>query len=282
MPELLLDFSSPPPHPAWRLGVGTDHASDYVVDMVTPDRYVLLSFHTPFEALTGEGRLTGEAGDLMLVSPGFHQWHRGVAGQSFINDWIHVPAPEGDDWVEKYKIPVNRLFTVDSSGFVENILRQVMEEVMSQPLFFEDQVGAKVEELFRNLGRAHSQARALALSPVKVAHQRSFAALRLEIHQSCREPWSLEELAGRVHLSPSRFSALYREFFGISPMGDLIKARMAEARWCLAGGFTIAQAAARAGYTDINYFSRLFKVHNGRPPGAYLCKHRSPADEPVR
>ncbi len=72
---------------------------------------------------------------------------------------------------------------------------------------------------------------------------------------------------------------LFRRAFGESPLEYLITLRVNYAKKLLRENdclrYTVAQIAAMAGFSDISYFSRIFKKRTGVSPRAYMqAKHR--------
>ena len=68
-------------------------------------------------------------------------------------------------------------------------------------------------------------------------------------------------------MSISRFSCVFREALGTSPLDYVAATRMREARQLLrAPGQSIAEVAYAVGFQDSNYFSRSFKQHHGMSP----------------
>jgi transcriptional regulator GlxA family with amidase domain len=75
-----------------------------------------------------------------------------------------------------------------------------------------------------------------------------------------KHPWTVGEMAKSLSLSPERFSSLYRETFGNSPISELIEARMLCAkRLLLQSDMPVKEIAVECGIQDIHYFSRIFK-----------------------
>lgn len=86
-------------------------------------------------------------------------------------------------------------------------------------------------------------------------------------------------MADAAHLSPSRFRALYRRFFGVSPAEDLIRARIRMACLLLTNAtLTVGEVARRSGFGSVYYFSRAFKARVGCPPREYYRRHVAAAD----
>ncbi len=77
----------------------------------------------------------------------------------------------------------------------------------------------------------------------------------------------MAELAGR---NPTRFAMDYQRQFGISPIDDLIEARMNRADHMLRNHvMTVKQVALECGFTSPEHFNRLFHSRRGCSPGRY-------------
>lgn len=88
----------------------------------------------------------------------------------------------------------------------------------------------------------------------------------------------LIELSRRARCSPSYLSRLFRRELGISIGAFIRQRRMAEARWLLANSDQpTAEIADAVGFSDLNYFRRVFKEETGTTPGMYRRLYRYPA-----
>ncbi len=86
---------------------------------------------------------------------------------------------------------------------------------------------------------------------------------------------SLGEIAAHVHLSPSRFSAVFRSATGQSPLRYLHELRLRRALVLVRDSdLTIAQIAAHLGFKTPQYFTRAFHVFAGQTPSAVRAVHR--------
>jgi AraC-like DNA-binding protein len=87
------------------------------------------------------------------------------------------------------------------------------------------------------------------------------------IHERYGEPLTLASLAKHAGMSTSRFSCVFRETLGTSPLDYVAATRMREARRRLrTPGPSIAEVAYAVGFQDSNYFSRAFRQHHGMSP----------------
>lgn len=83
------------------------------------------------------------------------------------------------------------------------------------------------------------------------------------------DPISVEDMASRAKLSPSRFSALFRQTFGMPPYQYLLKLRLKHAEDLLINSqLNMQQIAEYCGFSDPQHFSKAFKKGTGRTPGS--------------
>lgn len=89
----------------------------------------------------------------------------------------------------------------------------------------------------------------------------SYLSLRLG------ERISVADMAEYAHLSVSRFSAVFRQQFGISPYQYLLRLRLLHARRLLrTNGLSLQQIAESCGFASVPHFSKAFKKAMGYAP----------------
>lgn len=90
------------------------------------------------------------------------------------------------------------------------------------------------------------------------------------IERSLGASHSREALAALVHLSPTRFGAVFRERMGLSPMAYLNRRRIEHAKRLLLGSeHSVAEIAGLVSPFDANRFGKVFRQACGCSPGAY-------------
>jgi AraC family L-rhamnose operon transcriptional activator RhaR len=104
----------------------------------------------------------------------------------------------------------------------------------------------------------------LARTPTGVAE-----ALRLMAGDLSR-PWTVNELAASVAVSPAHLSRLFRATVGRPPMAHLsvLRAEAAATR-LLRTTEPISMVGAAVGWSDPNYFARRFRSHFGTSPSEF-------------
>ncbi|XAH25771.1 AraC family transcriptional regulator [Xylophilus sp. GW821-FHT01B05] len=100
-----------------------------------------------------------------------------------------------------------------------------------------------------------------------------FAPLVAELLQAPARPWSVQDMAQRVHLSRAAFFRQFGEACGQSPLQFLLLLRMQLAARRLEQGESIGQVAQAVGYESYAAFSRAFKRTLGEQPGAWQRAH---------
>ncbi|EJE50906.1 DNA-binding domain-containing protein, AraC-type [Acidovorax sp. CF316] len=118
---------------------------------------------------------------------------------------------------------------------------------------------------FRHVAQSDPGARGLWL----LLRRPGFAGLVADMLQAPAHPWSVDDMARRVHLSRAAFFRQFGEACGRSPLQFLLLLRMQVAARQLEQGESIGRAAEAVGYESYAAFSRAFKRVIGEQPGAW-------------
>jgi two-component system, response regulator YesN len=95
------------------------------------------------------------------------------------------------------------------------------------------------------------------------------------INEHSAEDISLEDIAGRLHVSSSYLSTLFAKEVGTNYSAYLRALRIRKAKdLLLEGRRKVYEIASDVGYHDAKYFCRVFKEVTGMSPGAYLHRNR--------
>lgn len=81
---------------------------------------------------------------------------------------------------------------------------------------------------------------------------------------------SVQQLAKELHLNRSYLSRIFKESTGISIQSYLTNTRLQAARDLILRDYSVSQASAMVGYSDIASFSRAFKNYYKVSPKQYL------------
>jgi AraC-like DNA-binding protein len=90
------------------------------------------------------------------------------------------------------------------------------------------------------------------------------------VDRHCRESITLDDVAGVVHVSPSRVRHVFKDVTGVSFKEYVTQVRVAEAKRLLLGtDLSVADIARAVSYTNLNQFYKVFYRSCAMSPGEY-------------
>ena len=107
----------------------------------------------------------------------------------------------------------------------------------------------------------------------KTPHYQGITKVMEMIQENYSTNYSIEYLANSTHLSYSHFSSLFKKLSGHSVTEYQNQIKIYKAKdLLLSGNFNVSEAAEMIGFSDLYYFSRLFKKITGVKPSDFLKK----------
>lgn len=252
------------------IGVGTHHPKGYVHVRKGCGDFLFLHFITPYRIHLGDSVHFREAGDCIIFSPNTRQHYGSDGLLPYGNDWLHISGPSVKPLLKHLSLPVDTLFSPQSSTFIHKELGVIGQELAQGRPNWELAVDLRVRTLLLELSRAiHESANPRLPRRSEEMHDR-LNRLRLDMQARCAEKWDLPRMLNAVHMSRSKFIHFYSGLFGAPPIRDLINMRLELAKNYLeSSDMSVGQIADACGFNDIYYFCRQFKLKNGISPGAY-------------
>lgn len=97
------------------------------------------------------------------------------------------------------------------------------------------------------------------------------------IHEHLTDKILIDELCRKAYMSRNHFFRWFKEQFGVTPLDYINQERIKLAKQLLADRQKkITTVSLLCGFTDVNYFVRIFKKTEGITPGAYQsCMKRN-------
>ncbi len=242
------------------------------------DWILAMCFRTAAVIRTANGLETAAPGDCILHSREFDQLHHSVPGsrEGFRNDWLYSRYDAAIPLAEKFGLPFDALLPTGRPKLLEHGISAISRELEAPDEFTPEAVREHLAGLFRAIRRAHRSERRLRfdLSAAEQEYYPRFRRLREELRGDFTGAPSIPRLAARLRLSPERFAALYRKFFGAAPYADHLEARLLKARrLLLTTTLPVKTVARECGWQDPYYFSRLFTRHSGDSPVNFRKAH---------
>ncbi|RXZ78639.1 helix-turn-helix domain-containing protein [Paenibacillaceae bacterium] len=116
----------------------------------------------------------------------------------------------------------------------------------------------------------HEQFRQLSIAGDDVSGPDLAEQVARYIHEHYCDAISMDTLANQFHYSTHYLSRVFKRKYGCSPIEYLIQTRINRAKFLLAStDAPVHQLAESVGYSDMYYFSRLFKKLTGTTPAQF-------------
>ena len=176
--------------------------------------------------------------------------------------------------LEEYGLPIGEVFYPANPSFITDMFRRMKREFYSDNLHKERLLDGYMEELLIKLSRSIHED--LGCGSVNSKEAKLLQELRLELMSKPEQNWTVEQMAKEVSLSASRFHAVYKAMFGVSPVKELIGAKVDQAKTILLmdRDATMPAVAEKLGYKNHYHFIRQFKAVTGMTPGTYRKENR--------
>lgn len=233
--------------------------------------FIFAHYYAPVRLRLGDREFSVSPGSCVLIRPGTPQHLE--CDQPLIHNWIHFDCDAQS--LAPYSLPLDEPFTVANHHLLSNMVRQMEIEFFSHEIHRQRMLECSMHRLLIWLDRALHKATGDISVPKSI--RPAISQLRQELLLHPEQKHTIEQMAKRVSLSPSRFHAVYKAMFGTTPNQDQITARIENARALLVAHpeLSIPEAAARLGYNDQYHFIRQFKAVTGQTPGTYRNDHTS-------
>jgi len=218
---------------------------------------------------TSVGDLPAEPGQLTLVSPGTpHDYGIARGAEWWEILWVHFqPLPE---WLELLTWPSTApgVASITPSASAWKTIEATFHDIHQ----FSFSSGQRRRQFSMN---ALEKLLLLCEAELPAHGQPMDDRVRTAIeyiHIHLTESLSIEDLSGRIHLSPSRFSHLFRAQTGLAPLQYICQQRMRRAATLLERTtLSVAEIAAAVGMEPFHFSSR-FKAQTGKNPRAYRAQ----------
>lgn len=217
----------------------------------------------------GKQFVYAKKGQLLLFSPFVqHYYHRHENSQYWHYKWIYFqPSLKWAKWLNwtNIKQDIGRIFIEDSRYFLEisQLFSKIEMELKSNHFAKEDLVSGLLEYLLMKCISIEK------FNDIPVIDNRVLEICEF-ILANLSKNISIETLSGKVYLSSSRLSHLFKSSLGVSIIKWRENQRISEAKKLLHfSNISISNLAKLLGYEDALYFSKIFKKHTGLSPSDF-------------
>ena len=222
---------------------------------------------------TGERRMIGP-GEAVLLAPRMGHAYGASAEDPWTIQWSHFEGTEIPDWWCVLGLPEEGGVLRLCAGIPEQLDLGRVHERLSYDLPALLAAASALRWSLANLRAARSGAEAGDSS------LKAIESVEAWMHEHSAGKTRVSWLARQAGLSPTHFSALFRERFGFAPIDYFLRLKIQRACRLLAQtAWPVARIAEESGFADPLYFSRRFRAVMGVSPRGY--RNRAVQSEPA-
>lgn len=257
------------------IGYNHSHDADFIINRPQGSGdYMLLLLKTPAIFILNDADLITEPNSFILYSEHTPQFYRAY-GTQFSNDWFHFQLENtGDEaLLSELSIPQNKVIPIGDLNELSIIINNLCYETYSTNLRKSETIELYLKLFFIKLSnKLHSVKKEIGNT-----HYNKMSIIRAKIYNQPFMNWNIEGLSHELTMSRSCFQHLYKVFFGVSPMADVISSRLEHAKYLLSTTDTsVKKIAEMCGYNNEIHFMRQFKQQIMQTPTQYREQKRMP------
>ncbi|MGS4681635.1 arabinose operon transcriptional regulator AraC [Enterobacter soli] len=231
-------------------------------------------------ARTAEGSLSFGENELLLFPPGVaHHYGRDEHSEHWDHLWIYfIPRPYWLDWLKWDKMPHGIGKTTVNDAEQSQLLRDLFAEVIRH-----NSAQAPLSEALAMNALERLILSCFQMQPIsnRHAHDPRVNAVCDYLNEHIAQEIKIETLAAMVFLSPSRLAHLFKNELGQTIYAWRELQRINRAKLLIqTTSLPINKIALSVGYDDAVYFTRIFRKHNGIPPGEFKKRYEGMRNGP--
>lgn len=224
------------------------------------DSYQLLFTHTPALFWVDNMLRKYPARSVILFTPGHRKYYSSLPNEPYKNDWIRFDTDE--DFIKSFPI-VNVPFSPADPEFVHNLFKLIAWESNAVKESNDPEMLCLFKVLFAKMSDDN-------VDLLSKPYYHELISLRRDMMLHPEYEWKVEGMAARLNLGRTRFQNIYKDTFGISPIDDVINARISLAKDRLKyTSRSIAEVAEFCGYKSTEHFCRQFLKIVGVSPSKF-------------
>lgn len=228
------------------------------------DFYLIYSLGGDIVGQIGGEPVTIGSGDLVCMLPGteYSFGSRSPLDEWTHYFWIHFTGCEAERTLLRSGITPGKVYSLGQCEEAFAYYEKLFSEFRTQGEDFEYSAAVQLRYLLYVFGKAAKEN----------AVGRLDKSIRY-IHTHLRYGLTVEGLAAMEFLGVSRYREIFRSVTGVSPLEYVTRLRIERAKDLLSqNDSSVAEVAEAVGYTNRNYFQRLFRKYTGKTPGEFRKK----------
>lgn len=250
--------------------------SDFVITSMVRGKKIMHLFDQPsFDYLPGETVIV-PANETMVIDFPEAQEHNPTqcialaVNAAYVNDTLHYlnnyysHREDGHDW----KLQFNQ-YHFENDNDISDTINKLIKVCSSEDRAKSIYADLSMKELLIRLLQSQHLTQVNTDAGSLSNHNRLHYVLHY-IQQHLTEKITVDNICRKAYMSRNEFFKWFKQQFGITPLDYINKERIKLAKQLLADRKnSITTVSLQCGFSDANYFVRLFKKTEGITPGAY-------------
>lgn len=174
------------------------------------------------------------------------------------------------DETSNWNIDLNEYFLFNNQSLASatnNIMRIAMDDNSQKDIMAD----FALKELLIRL----MQTQARGMMEKNIAKNKSRIGFAVDyIRKNLHQKLSIDTIAKLTYVSKSNFFRMFKDELGTSPNDFILQERIIKAKELLLLNFSIKETAFQTGFSDTNYFTRVFKQLVGLTPKSFQNNHQ--------
>lgn len=248
------------------MGVNHRHNSDFVKDRPHgTGEYILLLIKTKAVFKFGKNEVNTKPNSLIIYKKCSPQYFR-ADNDIYINDWICFDMEDDEvSLFDRAEIKFDTVYELNDTVNVSSLIKNIYHELLSDSIHKSTVISNYLEILFLKISECIK-----AQNKHWNFYETKLNGLRSMIYDNPGAKWSVTELAQKTGLSSSQFQRIYKSRFGVSPIEDVITARIEYAKYLLTStDYTVNRISEELNYKSDIQFIQQFKSVVQTTPSKY-------------
>ncbi len=240
------------------------------------DCYLFVHFKSPAVLLSDGEYVSVTAGNAVLFDVNQPQEYFAADNKKFVHDFILFNPNSYTEEILLNDIPKGRPFSVVRTQDLSNLFMEIKNEIYNNFSDYKEVVLQHLSTIFLYRIKEELQHSDTVLTTYK-SYYTTLNNLRLQIYINPQQDWSIDKICLDTHLSASYLQHLYKSYFSVSIIKDVITARIERAKNLLLfnNQLSISEIAVKCGYNNTEHFIRQFKENTSLSPTKYLNSFKS-------
>lgn len=227
------------------------------------DYYLIYLVSGEIDFIEGESVTTLSRGSLIIYPPKTPYQYKCVSTDENVQFfWVHFTGSQAQELLEKYNLRLYpHIHKILINNHIDSRFKALFDGFATNDSFRESDLSALLNRLLIEIGRI--------VSISGTGTGRLHKSIRY-LNANYSESIKITELAKMENMCVTAYNQHFKKCVGAPPTKYIIKLRMQHAIDLLLNSeLSIQEVSLRCGYSDYNFFTKVFKNEFGVPPTKY-------------